>query len=131
MGILQDERADISTHLSDGFSTVPIQWENKKFNQNIKEFVDFLIRPGRAIPISLGNTQISYEKIGLLVLSIFTPKDSGTDRNKEIADELITLFLKQQVGDSTFNDFEYIPVGDAEERYRGNLLLYYRWKKCI
>jgi len=131
MGLLQTERADLATYLNSNFTTVPIRWENKKFNQNIEEFVDFFIRPGKASPISLGNTLISYEKIGLLVLSIFTPKDSGTDRNKKIADELITLFLKQQVGDSTFNEFDYVPVGEMEERYRANLLLYYRWKKCI
>jgi hypothetical protein len=131
MGILQDERTDIWTHLKSGFTSCPIRAENKKFNQNIEEFVDFFIRPGRGIPVSLGNTLISYEKIGILVLSIFTPKDTGTDRNKQLADELITLFLKQQVGDSTFNYFEYIAVGESEERYRGNLLLYYRWKKCI
>lgn len=131
MGNLQDERLALSSHLKTNFTTIPIKWENRPFDQDIKEFVEIFIRPGKATPTSISNTQISYERIGLLILSVFTPKGTGTDRNKEIADELEELFLKETIGQSTFNESEYIPVGEIEERYRGNLLLYYRWKKCV
>lgn len=132
MGNLQDERAAIEAFLNTNYSSTAIHWDNVDFDQSsVSEYIAPFIRNGKTFPTSLGGNQISYESTNSLVISIFTKKGIGSDKNREIADTLISLFLKQQIGYATFYDFHYVNVGDVEEWYRGNLILFYRWKKCI
>lgn len=132
MGVYQDERKDIESYLKTNFTTTSIKFDNVDFDQRaVNEFVDVFIRPGRKIATTVGGSQITYESRGQLVLSIFVKKGTGSDRARKIADDLQSLFLKQQIGSCTFESAELINVGEIEEWYRNNLYLYYRWKKCI
>lgn len=135
MGNFQSERQLIESFLQNNFTLTEIAWDNIAFDEkSVKEYISCFIRSGRKTPISLGGNSIAYEANGQLVISIYTKKGEGSDRNREIADSLESLFLPLQlgVGESiTFNESEYITVGDTQEWYRGNFFLYYKWKKCI
>lgn len=88
-----DERAAIEGRFNSMYgNTTPVQYENVEFKRPNDPWVRLQIVNGESDRITLGdNPQISrYE--GVIVITIFTPEDTGTKRARELADVVGGIF---------------------------------------
>jgi hypothetical protein len=124
------ERETVETTLGDGFTEVPISWANIA-PKRVNEYVHPVIQSGKTSQITMGGVTKAYRRIGVVTFQIFVPKNSGTKRSREIGDLISGLFMGKQIDDIIFENVEFAHVGDVEESFQSNVVVTYKWTKCV
>lgn len=107
-----DERAAFEIYLAEEFNDVPIQFDGVPVDdsQDVSEgWVRLSILPGiEGKRITLGNNEQLFRHHGLLVLSIFTSDNIGSNRARTLADTISDLFHERIL---SYNDSGFIRCG--------------------
>ena len=92
-----DERQAIESRLDNGFSAVPIKYENVPFDPpKGSPYIALTILSGNGINASIGTDRPLLRHAGIIQLDIFVPEDTGTEVARTHADSLDTLFKNVQ-----------------------------------
>ena len=86
-----EEAKAIETRLAAGWTTTPIRYDNAPFPETTAPYVALFILDGDGNQISLGAVALR-RWVGLIVLQIFVPQDTGTRLAKGYANTLGALF---------------------------------------
>lgn len=107
-----DERAAIEIYLANEFDDLPIQYDGipvSSLEDASGGWVRLSILPGiEGKRITLGNGNQVFRHDGMLVLSIFTPGDIGSNTARSLADTLSDLFHEKIL---SYNDSGFIRCG--------------------
>lgn len=107
-----DERAAIEIYLANEFNDLPIQYDGipvSSLEDTSGGWVRLSILPGlEGKRITLGNSNQVFRHDGMLVLSIFTPSDIGSNTARSLADTLSDLFHEKIL---SYNDSGFIRCG--------------------
>ncbi len=97
--------------------TLPIRWPNVPWKQpTAGEWIALKIVPGDGMQASLGQTKLS-RQLGLVMVQVFTPKNSGTRRALDLADLIGSIFRHQTKTSSDVSViFREPQMGDVGER---------------
>ena len=102
----ETERRTIEKHLSDNFTTWPIQFDNVKFTKPANsKWVALTIINGASERITMGPAPYLTRYIGLIVVQAFTPSDSGTSEIRQISQTIGDLYRSKTF---TISANEYI-----------------------
>lgn len=106
-------------------STVAIRWPNQPWKQPATgEWIAFRIIPGDGVQASLGQTKLS-RQFGLVMVQVFTPKNSGTRRATVLMDIVGNIFRHQTKTGSgvsvVFREPAMSDVGDRMDNYQANV----------
>jgi hypothetical protein len=86
------ERTDIESRLSSNWSTTAIKWDNVAYIPTPgTAWIRCTILPGEVEALSFGR-DTTKEFMGLIDISIFTPKETGSVLARTYADTLSALF---------------------------------------
>ena len=86
------ERVDIESRLATGWSTTPIAWDNVYYVPTPgTAFIRCSILPGDSEALEFGRSPLK-SHFGIIQISIFTPKATGTATARGYVDTLKTLF---------------------------------------
>ena len=92
------ERTDIESRLSSGWSTTEIAWDNVAFVPVPgTAWIRCTILPGDVDPLEFGRDTLK-EHMGIIDIGIFTPKNTGNAIGRGYADTLSTLFNMVEFG---------------------------------
>lgn len=92
---------DIESHFSNNWVETPVVHQNIAYNE-LNEFIQLTILSGTRVQASLGCNNNTYRTTGVLIIQIFTPKDTGTKRALDIVDLLITFLQSKVIGTVNF-----------------------------
>lgn len=103
--------------------TTPVQYENVDFNPvEGQEWVRFLIINGTGFASSIGG--MSHRYPSQVVVEIFTPKNTGPKRSKELAEIVSDMFIDNQFTNPsmTFRTPYIINVGTVDNWHQINVI---------
>lgn len=113
-------RQSIETHLSTNFTSYPIKYENIPFDapDNTSWIACHIKRNILPTP----ELDSSYEVVGMLILQVFTPLNSGMVVSNTIIDSLAVLYNNQyNISNLWFGDADIDDVGKSDVWYQVNL----------
>lgn len=100
MGISQLQY-DIESHFSDNWTETPVVYQNIAYNE-MTEFIRVTILSGPREQASLGCNNNTYRTTGVVIIQVFTPKNTGTKRALDIVDMLIAFLQSKVIGTVNF-----------------------------
>lgn len=114
------ERASIESKLQDNWSTTIIKFENVPFNvpTDKSSWIRLTIIDGESNQIDLAGL---HRRVGIIVISIFTQKDSGTATAKTYADTIASIYRGTRFGNVVCYSPTIIRVGTTEEWHQLNV----------
>lgn len=107
-------------------SGVAVAYPNVPFKQPPDEFVRFSILAGMSEQISLGESKLE-RRFGVVVVQIFTPKNSGNLRANELADAAASIFRYKQLVNAgagltvNMRAPNTVPAGSRPDYYQVNM----------
>ncbi len=106
-------------------SAVPVRWPNMPWKQPVlNEWIALKVIPGDGRQASLGSQKLE-RQLGIVIVQVFTPKNSGTRRAADLADIVGSIFRYQTKTDSGVSVIFRAPeLGDVAERvdqYQANV----------
>jgi len=102
-------RADVESFLAENFTECPIIFENLPMPENDPtEFIEVYDDIDYTTLTSMGSDAQMID--GTIIIQINTPRNTGTQRNREIAVTLSGLLAGKEVGSTQFQQAEYISV---------------------
>lgn len=111
---------DIEAHFSNNWVETPVIYQNIAYN-DVPEYIRINILSGKRFQASLGCNNNTYRTPGVLIVQIFTPKNTGTKRALDIVDLLITFLQSKVIGAVNFKT-PYISFQNiADSFYQVNL----------
>jgi len=121
-------RRDIEQRISDNWGATPIAFENTAFKPpedyspwiRVRIFDDIVQR----ITIS---DPATYRHSGLLVIEIFTERNTGTGVARTHGGELATLFRDVQFNGITFREPSLTNAGEESGYFKMNLSTPFKW----
>lgn len=100
-------RATVETHFSNNWSHTAVEYENVPIDlAKIDEYVSLTILEGESRQVSLGPSG-EYTVPGFVVVSIFTKRDIGTARSRQLSDHVANIFRGLKIDTVLF----YVPKG--------------------
>jgi len=121
-------RRTIESYLNDNFTECVIQFENVPLSHdNPSELIALSDSNVDSVQAAMGDQgQIC---TGLLVVSIYTTLNTGTERSREIADVLSGLLAQQNIEGIAFRDTELksIPAHPDDVYFLQQLYVSYIW----
>jgi len=92
------ERVDIETRLNENWYTTPISWDNVPYTATPgTPWIRCTILPGEVDALEFGRDTVK-EHSGIIVINIFTQRDTGSALARTYADTLSTIFDMQEFG---------------------------------
>jgi hypothetical protein len=95
-----DERAAIAGRFSSNWSGTTadrIRWENQKFRQpESGAWVSLSIRNGEARVAGISANDPLNRYLGIIIVDVFVPEDTGTDTARTLADAAAAIFRNVQ-----------------------------------
>jgi len=120
-------RRDIENRVADNWMVTPVAYENAPFEEPQSEpWIRVRIFDDVTRRITIGNPA-TYRHAGLLVLEIFTPKNSGTGTARTYAGTLATLFRDVQFSGLTFREPSLSNGGEENGWFKMNLSTPFFW----
>jgi hypothetical protein len=102
-------RQDVESYLAGNFTECPIIFENLPMPKNDPdEFIEVFDEIDSTALTSIGASTQLIE--GTIVIHIYTQKNTGTQRNREIAVVLSDLLAGKIIGSIQFQEAEYVSV---------------------
>lgn len=117
-------RQTIEKHLGSNFSTCPMQRENVAINERQpNEYISLYDTITQSETISVGVVKCN----GMLTITINTKLGIGTNRSREIAENLDSLLANQEISDIVFKESELksLPIKKDARHYQQVLLIPY------
>ena len=100
-------RSTIEAHFSTNWGHTKVEYENVPINlDNVEEYVSLTILEGESRQTTLGPDG-DYNIPGFVVISVFTKRDIGTLRPRQLADYAATIFRGLKINTVLF----YVPRG--------------------
>ena len=90
-----NERQAIESRLAAAWTTTPIRYENVPFAQQTTPYVALFILDGQGDQISLGTPALR-RWVGIIVVQVFVPQDTGTQLARSYADTIGAVFDRAQ-----------------------------------
>lgn len=97
-----DERSAIENRLSTNWTSTPVQYDNVPFTKpDDNTYVRLNILTGDSTQIDMAPTP-THRSVGVIVMQVFVPVNSGTNTARSHADSLAAIFrnVSFSVGDS-------------------------------
>ena len=118
-------REAIATAINDGWSATEVFWENlEKLNPEQDEWIRVHVIFNGSDPFSFGTMR---ERTGLLQIDVYTRKNTGTKRERELIDNISTLLEGQRFSDVFIRDMS-IDFSDVEDAWRRTVVsLGFNW----
>ena len=91
-----DERKAIESRLAAAWTTTPIRYENVPFGAISTPYVALFIIDGQGQQISLGTAPVLRRWVGIIMIQVFVPQDTGTQIVKSYADTIGVIFDRAQ-----------------------------------
>ncbi len=118
------------TYWAANVASVPLTFDNTPFAQPANsEWVRFTILPGAGVQASIGGAPREFQT-GIVVVQIFTAKNTGTRRASVLADFVAKgLRYRQMQASGIVVDAEApqgVPVGDRTDIYQTNVQVRFR-----
>lgn len=100
----KQEKISIETLFSTAWgSTTPVAYENVGFDSNaVDEYVSLTILNGEAREASLHSTNQIHRFTGVVQVSILTTANGGTNRARDLADQVSAIFRGKKYDNITF-----------------------------
>lgn len=95
MAGFSDERKAIESRLAAAWTTTPIRYENIPFAERSTPYVALFIGNGEGTQVSLGTPALR-RWVGIIMIQIYAPQDSGTNLSKSYADTIGAIFDRAQ-----------------------------------
>lgn len=120
-------RRIVEETFSNNFSACPVKFENttlpKAVGKAPKEYIAIFDNPAYSDSTGMGET--TYLNAGIVIIQIFTPINTGTERSRAIA-QLISDFLSSQsIEGMEFGTPELHPAPKNDSWYQQNLNIPY------
>ena len=90
-----DERKAIESRLAAAWTTTPIRYENVPFGATSSPYVALFVIDGEGQQISLGTPALR-RWVGIIMIQVFVPQDTGTQLAKGYADTIGAIFDRAQ-----------------------------------
>jgi len=117
-------RRVVENHLNANYSTTAIQYENTGLDkEGLTEWVAVFDKPTFAESTGMGET--SALTGGVLILPIFTPVGTGTERSRQIAEALAAVLGDTDLGGVSLGTPELHGAPKNESWYQQNLQVPY------
>lgn len=126
MTLIADAQQTITSTFSDGWdSSVAHAFENEKFDtENLAEYALVVVRHIPGGQHTLGQTgHRVYRRRGLVVVQIFTERDTGTARANALAAAAGALFEGKTIDQVAFTDANVVEVGPSEKWHQVNVTI--------
>lgn len=95
-------RQTIETEFTNLWTSTAIAYENVSFDvSGLDEYVKVYIREGQAVQASLGSDG-DFVLPGVAIIHIYTPKNTGTARARQLADLISVLFRAKKINSLQF-----------------------------
>lgn len=117
------------------YSTIPIRFKNVPWKQPTGgEWVSLSIIPGDGRQASLGSGKLE-RQLGIVVVQIFTPKNTGSRRSYDLADAAATILRYQTLSEAGVNVILRAPelanVGERMDNLQDNLKIPFQAEKIF
>ena len=121
-------RRDIEGRLNSNWATTRIAFENVEFAtpRTDEAWVRLNIFEENSERVSIGNPGC-HRTSGLIVVSVFTPKNTGTQVARDYADTIAEIFRDQQFNGITCYETEPRNRGDFQSWYQYDLNVRFSW----
>lgn len=120
--------------LASSASAVPVRWPNVPWKQTATEWISLRIIPGDGRQASLGSGKLE-RQLGIVIVQVFTPKNSGTRRAGVLSDIVGSIFRYRTVTDTGVSVIFRAPeLGDVAERmdqYQQNVKIPFQAEKIF
>jgi len=117
-------RRVVENHLSANFTTCPVQYENTQLDkEGLTEWVAVFDKPVFSESTGMGET--SALTGGVLIIPIFTPLGTGTERSRQIAEALAAVLGNQELSGVALGAPELHNAPNNESWYQQNLQVPY------
>ena len=119
-----NERTSIESRLNSNWTTTTIQWENVDFDTpNNAPWVRLSILNGDSDYRAIDSKKVH---LGLIVIQLFTPINTGTATAKGYVDALAAIFDDQSFDDAVCGVASMANVGTSDIWYQINITIPYR-----
>jgi hypothetical protein len=119
-----NERAYIEARLSANWATTPIDWENVDFDTpNNSPWIRLSVLNGES---DRRNINSGKRHLGLVVIQIFVPINTGTNTIRGYADTLAAVFEDQDFDDVECGIASIAIIGNSDVWYQVNVTIPYR-----
>lgn len=114
----------VENKLSESYSATAIQYENTVLDKDgLTEWVAVFDKPTFIESTGMGETSALTE--GILIIPIFTPIGTGTERSRAIAEALETVLANTDIGGISLGNAELHPAAPNESWFQQNLQVPY------
>lgn len=107
-----EEKVAIEQYFESNWSHTPIVFENGE-SINTSEWVRLTILNGEAFQASLGDNP-AFRHIGVVIVSIFIPKDVGSGRALQLADLVDSIFRLATISGIVFRVPQIKKIGGGD-----------------
>jgi len=120
-------RRDIEKRLADNWATTPIAYDNVAFDPpKDLPWVAIRIFEEPTERITIGSRGVHRVR-GLVVVYMYTPKETGTATIRGYGDDIAAIYRDQQFSGITFESASIANVGDFEQWYQVNVAIPFYW----
>ena len=127
--LFDQSRYDIENLLSTSWTETPVQIDNEPFDEDTEEYIYPIVLDGSSDQISLG-PNAAHRRVGVLIIQIFVPKNTGTLRVKVLADMLSVLFKELKLNSIQFESPTLVRVGQNHRYHQENFQVPYYVDIC-
>jgi hypothetical protein len=119
----------IETHLSDNWVLTPIDFDNAPFESNAGEaFLRCQVEWASTEQIGVGGR---YRGEGIVLISVFSPANSGSRNANEMADDIAAMFNLYQYNGLKCRFASTMRIGQYREWYQINVIVPFQYDDCL
>lgn len=91
-----DERRAIEERMAANFTAIPCRYENAPFQDLKTPYCALWVRRGEGRQITLGDTPQLQRWVGVIMVQVFVPVDTGTQAALQHADSIAAVFNRAE-----------------------------------
>lgn len=116
------ERAVLESYFHDNWTETEVAYDNVDFDPSTDAWVRFKIQNGDSVQADINHSNPLYRHIGVVMVQVFVPVKSGTNRARELADTVSNMFRRVQPGHGiTLRTPSIFTVGPNNEWFQVNV----------
>ncbi len=127
MSIVETKRRELQQFFSQRYTRTPVAWENVAYTPNpTQAWVSFKITNTRGNFASVG-IHARVRREGLINITVYVPKDTGTKAASEIADTITEIFENNQISDFWLFPADIVSSGNIDEWYSVAIIIRFEY----
>lgn len=120
-----NERIAIENHFEEFWIDTPVAWENVTFNTpNNSAWVRLNVLNGSSAYRAINSLK---RHLGLIIVQIFVPKDTGTNQGREYSDTVSAIFEGKKISDVVCDVASIETIGTDSAWHQVNVTIPY-WR---